>query len=103
MAYKLSRYAEADIENILTYTIETWGIKQFHTYRKLIEDSIERIGKEPETGLSRKREELFPGCRSYPFGKHIIFYRINPNWVEVVRILHQRMEYGSHIPEEFRS
>ena len=101
MAYKLSLYAEKDIEKILTYTIDNWGINQFHKYRKLIMDSLDIIGNDPEVSTSRKREELFSGCRAYSFGKHIIFYRVKNNLVEIVRILHQKMDFESHIPSEY--
>lgn len=101
MAYLLSRYAERDITQILTYTIETWGIKQFKKYRDLIEESLHLLGTDPQISISRKRDELFLGCRSYLFGKHIIFYRVQHSNVEIVRILHQRMDVISHIPEEY--
>jgi toxin ParE1/3/4 len=39
----------------------------------------------PEMG--RKREKLFPGLRSFPVGRYIIFYRIRPDQIEIVRVL----------------
>ena len=101
MAYKLSKYAEKDIEQILRYTVKTWGIKQFRTYRKLINDSLDIVGADPATSKSRNREELFFGGRSYTFGKHIIFYREKSEIVEIVRILHQQMDFEAHIPREY--
>ena len=101
MAYKLSPYAEIDIEKILTYTIDTWGIKQFHVYRKLINESLDLIGDNPQAPKVRTREELFMGCKTYTFGKHIIFFRVKNEVVEIVRILHQKMDYALHIPEEY--
>lgn len=101
MAYRLSRYAERDIQKILTYTIDTWGIRQFNKYRDLIKQSLHMLSTDPQTSISRKRDELFSGCRSYLFGKHIIFYRVRRSNVEIVRILHQRMDVISHIPEEY--
>lgn len=101
MAYKLSKYAEGDIRNILTYTLETWGVKQFHAYRAQIEESLNVIAANPDSGKVRKREELFSGCRSYNFGRHVIFFRIKDEILEIVRILHQRMDFGSQIPDEY--
>ena len=66
-----------------------------------MESSLTAVGNDPEISKSRKRPELFPGCRSYIFGKHIIFYRVKNDAVEIVRILHQRMDFDSHIPAEY--
>ena len=102
LTYKLSKYAEKDIEQILAYTIETWGIRQFHTYRELITDALKIISADPDTRKFRNREALFPGCRSYPFGKHIIFFRIKNEAIEIVRILHQKMDFSAHIPKDYQ-
>ena len=101
MAYKLSLYAEKDIEQILAYTLKTWGINQFHAYRTRIAQSLDTIGNDPKVSTSRRRDHLFPGCRSYACEKHVIFYREKDEQVEVVRILHQRMDFDAHIPDEF--
>ena len=101
MAYNLSTYAERDIENILTYTIETWGIRQFQKYRDLINHSLDLIGNNPDALTVRKREELFEGGNSYSFGKHVVFFRVKNDIIEIVRILHQKMDVESHIPEEY--
>lgn len=38
-------------------------------------------------GIGRRRDELLPGLRSMPEGRHLIFYRLRPGQVEIVRIL----------------
>ena len=43
------------------------------------------------------RSELFSSCRMYPEGKHLIFYRPSDNGIEVVRVLHERM----NVPQYF--
>ncbi len=39
----------------------------------------------PEMG--RVREDLLPGIRSFPIKRYVIFYRVIPKRVEIVRIL----------------
>ncbi len=39
----------------------------------------------PEIG--RQRDELLPGVRSFPVKRYIIYYRVTPEEVEVIRIL----------------
>jgi toxin ParE1/3/4 len=38
--------------------------------------------------IGRTREELSHGLRSFPFGRYVIFYRLNEYGVEIVRVLH---------------
>jgi toxin ParE1/3/4 len=40
----------------------------------------------PEMG--RARDELFPGYRSFPKGQFLIFYRLIPEGIEIVRVIH---------------
>ena len=37
--------------------------------------------------MGRERAELSPGLRSFPVGRHVIFYRPMDNGVEIVRVL----------------
>lgn len=41
--------------------------------------------------------DLRAGYRRYGVGSHAIFYRLAPDRIEVVRILHQRMDAGRHL------
>lgn len=38
--------------------------------------------------MGKNRDELHPGLRSFPVGKHIIFYLINPGKIVIARVLH---------------
>jgi toxin ParE1/3/4 len=40
----------------------------------------------PEMG--RSRDELSPGYRSFPKGQFVIFYRLIPEGVEIIRVVH---------------
>jgi plasmid stabilization system protein ParE len=47
--------------------------------------------------LGRSRDELCQGCRSLLVKKYLVFYRLLPNAIEIVRVLH-----GSrNLPEFF--
>jgi toxin ParE1/3/4 len=37
--------------------------------------------------MGRSREELAPGIRSFPVGDYLIFYRLIPDGIVVVRVL----------------
>jgi plasmid stabilization system protein ParE len=40
-----------------------------------------------------------PGLRSFPVRQHIIFYRVGPQTVSVLRVLHSRMDTARHLDE----
>jgi len=41
--------------------------------------------------MGRERPEIKSGYRSIAEGKHVIFYRAGDNGIEILRILHGRM------------
>lgn len=44
------------------------------------------LAANPELG--RRRNDLLPGLRCHPKGRHLIFYRVHESCLEVVRVLH---------------
>ena len=42
--------------------------------------------RQPRAG--RRRDELMPGLRSFPFGAYVVFYRELHGGIRVIRILH---------------
>ncbi|MDA0739994.1 MAG: type II toxin-antitoxin system RelE/ParE family toxin [Nitrospirae bacterium] len=56
------------------------------------------LSQTPEKG--RTCDEIREGYQKYQIGKHIIFYRvITPHHIEIVRILHGRMEIEHRLTE----
>ncbi|MEN9574915.1 MAG: hypothetical protein RL514_2770 [Verrucomicrobiota bacterium] len=49
------------------------------------------LARMPEIG--RLREELSPHLRSWVVGNYVIFYRPQPNGIEVIRVLHGRRNF----------
>ncbi|MCW0197796.1 type II toxin-antitoxin system RelE/ParE family toxin [Sphingopyxis sp.] len=82
--------AEADIENAADYTIEQWGIEQARHYVGDIRRAIEHLAV---SGLRHPEEaEVFPGLRRARSGHHFIFYLIDGEQIDVVRVLHERRD-----------
>ncbi|WP_076792866.1 type II toxin-antitoxin system RelE/ParE family toxin [Chlorobium sp. KB01] len=66
-------------------------------------DSLDRkfheLAASPHAG--RSRPELLPGLLSYPFGRYVIFYLVNPHGIEIVRVLHSARDIAPHFnPDE---
>lgn len=64
----------------------------------LFEEKFQIIAQSPEMG--RKREELAPKLRSFPAGKHVIFYRCGQKRIEVIRVLHGSRDIEAIFEEE---
>ena len=96
--YKLTNKAIEDLSRIWDYTFEVWSEKQADNYYNgLISDCIE-IAENPDLG--RKYEGISKQLLGMKANRHIIFYRtLNPDYIEITRILHERMDLKKRITE----
>jgi len=60
-----------------------------------IRAAIERSTEHPERG--RPRDEIREGYRCSAIGSHLIFFVERPHGVDVIRILHQRVNPTRHL------
>ena len=91
----VSPRAQADIEEIWDYTAACWNTEQAETYIRDIERVTRMIAASPKRG--RSCEDIRRGYFKHPVGSHMIFYRSINDGIEVIRILHQRMDYVLHL------
>ena len=97
--FQFSNKAKKDLKNIWNYTFDAWSEKQADKYYKEIIKLCRKIAKMPKIG------KLYPNLarieiRGIKVGKHIIFYfeiEDQINNVEIVRILHERMDLTKQI------
>jgi toxin ParE1/3/4 len=87
--------ARDDFTAILLYTRQQWGEAQRDLYQASLERAIAALADYPEAGEQRPR--LFPGCRARRAERHVIYYRIAGDLIEVVRILHERTDPVRHL------
>jgi toxin ParE1/3/4 len=98
MRYLLSEKAKQDIEKIWLYTYENWSLEQADRYYNLILDEIEFIAENFESGKSV--DYIKKGYRASIVKSHIIFCKKSRNnIVEIIRILHQKMDIENRIDE----
>ena len=87
-----------DLNAIWSYTFEEWSEKQADKYYATIEFACIQIGKNPEIG--REYDGISNNLLGLRTGKHLIFYQIiSEDEIEVVRILHERMDLKHRIIE----
>ncbi len=93
--YRLTPAAQRDLSLIWDYTAERWDVVQAETYVNEIRAAIERVTEDPHRG--RSCEEIRRGYRRYSIGSHLLFYFPHGDGVDVIRILHQRMDPTRHL------
>lgn len=96
--YKLTNKAVADLSKIWDYTFEVWSEKQADKYYDVLISNFQNIAENPDLGKNYERisKQLF-GMKT---NRHIIFYRTeSENYVEITRILHERMDLKKRIME----
>jgi len=102
---RLGAAAEVDFANILKWTTENFGARQSRAYRDTIVQAIGELADGPNVAGSRARDEIMAGLRTLHVarrgrrGSHFLMYRATPNSaIEIVRILHDRMDLGRQVP-----
>ena len=91
--------ARRDIRDALLDTQRRWGEVQRRQFRQRIDRALEALIANPE--LSRPRDELFPGCRSFPVGQHLIHYRrrADATGIDVARVLDAHQDETGAVSE----
>lgn len=88
--YHISKQAIKDLNSIWTYTFHKWSKEQADTYYQSIVNEFQFIADNFLIGKSV--ENTRKNYRVLKVKSHHIFYRkIDENNIEIVRILHQRM------------
>ena len=107
--FRISRPARADLEHILELSLERRGEDGQSRYRELLEAALHVIASAPEGPMTRDRGLPGTGLRSFHLRHarrahgvhdpvHILYYRgTRAGSVEVVRILHERMDPTAHL------
>jgi len=89
-----TRKAESDLIGIWLYSMAQWGETQADLYLDELEYGINALTQNPEMGSLYEYRE---GYRKLPVKSHIVFYRLNAKRIEIVRVLHKRMDVGKNL------
>ena len=89
--------AYQDLEDIWTYTLETWSLRQADKYYNDIIEAIEILCANPKSGKSA--EHLRKGYRFFKVNSHLIFYIATDFHLDVIRILHSQMDIPNRLKD----
>lgn len=94
--FSLTNKAVEDLSEIWNYSYDIWSESQANKYYELLVETCQEIAKSPEIG--KNYNEIGNDILGFRVGKHIIFYhKTKSKGIEVLRILHERMDLKNRI------
>ena len=96
--FKLTNKAVEDLSKIWDYTFEAWSERQADKYYESLISNCQEIADNPNLG--KNYDGITQNLLGIKTNRHIIFYRtLSENYVEITRILHERMDLKKRITE----
>lgn len=92
---RFSARAVGDLQDIWEYTARKWSVMQADFYCGQIMELIGRLSLNPDSGRSIdhiRKDYLVAG-----FKAHFVFFRRTDTGIEIIRILHKRMDSISRL------
>lgn len=91
----LSPRARADLDDIWDYSAERWGDERAESYLRGLWAGMKIVAGDPRRG--RPCDDIRAGYFKYAVGSHVLFYRPVATGVDVIRVLHRRMDFDRHL------
>src|SRR6266853_5634617 len=107
---ELSSTAEADLRQIVRWTVRRFGSAQATAYGQLLRDALNALEAGPNIIGARRRDEIGAGyrtlhiARNHGRARHFILFRVvgsaEERVIRVVRVLHDAMDPTRHLSGE---
>lgn len=97
-SYQLLREAEQDIDDIWRWSYRRWSRDQADRYVRSLAVSMAELADDPDRG--RSAAEIDSGLLRQRCESHVIFYRLADHGIDVVRVLHVKMNWASHLKDD---
>ena len=92
--YRLSPLAEGDLEDIWLYTLRHWSLDQADKYHRDLVSGLVALA----AGVKRGRtSDARKGYFTYLTGAHVVYFQDRGDRLDIIRILHSRMDAGEHL------
>lgn len=91
---RLSPLAEADLEEIWLHTFRQWSAEQAEEYVCALIAGIEGLASGRNVP---QRTDVRDGYWKYRVGMHVLYFRYSGQYLDVIRILHGRMDVDAHL------
>lgn len=105
---RLTAAAEADFQEILRWTAQSFGEAQARVYAETLSAALEALADGPTIIGAKARDDIARGlftlhvARRGRKGRHFVMFRIGHDQghevIEVLRLLHDAMDLVRHLP-----
>ena len=92
--FHLTPRALTDIDAIADYSLAEWGEVQTRRYLADLEARFQWLADNPMLG--KARDEVAMGYRSYPERRHVIFYLIIDESIDIIGIPHRSRDIDTY-------
>lgn len=92
---RLTPAAQADLEAIYDYSLERWGATRAERYILDIRDACAALAD--GTRVGNAVDDIRPGYHRLVVGSHVVFFKPTVERIDVMRILHGRMDVTRHL------
>jgi len=99
VAYRLTRKAAEDINEIYSFSAEQFSLDQADSYNTLLERTFEFLAHNPFA--ARKRLELSPPVRIHPVQSHLVIYQVEGDGsILIVRVRHGHEDWAEPLTDQ---
>jgi toxin ParE1/3/4 len=91
----ISPAAQEDLRDFYLFGLHKWGQNQSSTYLEKLKDMLWLLTEQPHIGV--ERPDILSEMRSFVVEGHVVFYQLQSNHIEVIRVLHARQDPNNHI------
>jgi toxin ParE1/3/4 len=91
----IRKLAEQDLIRIWLYWFKLSGAEQADDHLRAMFSRFDYLKQNPSLG--EKRDDVKTGYYCFPQGKHLIFYTITVNGIDVIGIPHQSMDVVDYL------
>ena len=90
----LSPKAKSDQSDVWDDTFTEWGVEQTEKYVRELWTAMQAQTRDLST--STDISDVRKGYRKVRSGSHVIFFKLTRDGIDVIRILHQKMDFERH-------
>ncbi|KAF0184586.1 MAG: type II toxin-antitoxin system RelE/ParE family toxin [Hyphomonadaceae bacterium] len=96
--FRLRPEADDDLASIWRWTLDRWSRNQADDYHDTLTAAMALLAEEPHRGQSAA--DIDEGLMRRTCNAHVIFYRLANHGIDVVRVLHAKMNWATHLKDD---
>ena len=93
--YVIRAKADEDLERIYRYSVTHFGLSRGERYISDLIASFQALAEGERAG--KPREDITSLLLSYRCVSHIIYSKMKPDYVDILRVLHKSMDEKQHL------